>query len=185
MFYTHAYNFIRIVYIYLPPLNNSNLEHANFEKYFAIRAVYIYLSSRLYRYQSAVRFKSSSGKDLKLKESCDITDQFKRRCSASNSHVWLTTPVQDPDYTTKGVQVRDLCMRTGRNDGLLIPLDLKYCKCDRKQLMLVQQCVDVCTSNTFLVYRLSPLFLSDADDVQAKSCAIRYCVTGKDEGNDL
>ena len=115
-----------------------------------------------------------------MQESCDVIDQFKRRCSASNSHVWLSAPVQNLNYTTNKVQVRDLCMRTGHN-GRLIPFDLNYCKCDRRQMMLVQQCVDGRTQNSFFVYRLSPLFLSDDNNVQAKECSMRYCVTKKED----
>ena len=147
---------------------------------------YLFSPPLFIRYYSAVRFKSSRGDDLQLKENCDVSDQFQRRCSASNSHAWLIA--QHPNHTTVdgGVHVNELCMRTGRRTNM-IPFDLDFCTCDRRQMVLIQRCVDTRGGsdvvNSFFVYRLTPLFPSGEIEKKAKECTLRYCVTEKRQGN--
>ena len=92
------------------------------------------------RYYSAVRFKSSNGQNLHLKDTCDVTDQFQRRCSASNAHAWLESqhPTQHNTMTNgdRAVQVITACLRTAFVTKQ-VPFDLNYCKCDRREMLMV------------------------------------------------
>ena len=131
------------------------------------------------KYYSAVRFMSTTGQNLKLKESCTRADQFSKRCTTSNANVWLTKA--HPAKGNSAVGVYTVCLKRESNYGITI-FDLNYCQCDRQEFILVQRCVDD-QEKPFFVYQLQPLLRNtDTSTLRDKQCKMRYCMEGMEEG---
>ena len=122
------------------------------------------------RYESAVRFISTNGDSLQLKEGCELVDQQTRTCSGFNTNVWLN----GSHPKVPGTTAMEVCIKS--SDRVEFIYD--YCRCERKDIFFVELCTteDIDgTKDAFYVYRLFPLFKSKGNSKDAKDCNFKYC----------
>ena len=116
-------------------------------------------------FRKAVRFISSDGKDLQLKENCsnEEVNQLRYYCGSSGlTYMEQLHPEKSDIPSTASVCVNtffDYTSDLEREDIFPRP----DCKCNRRQNILVQNC------SGFYVYQLFPISLN------RYQCAARYC----------
>ena len=121
------------------------------------------------KYQSAVRFVSTSGDSLQLKEGCELDDQEKRTCSGFDTNVWLN----GIHPTVAGTTVMQVCVKSTAKTNLFYDKD--YCRCEQKDVFFVELCTGDREEDLFYVYRLFPLFKSKGNKQDSKECILKYC----------
>ena len=120
-------------------------------------------------YFNAVRFVTTKGESLKVKEGCTPVDQVDRSCSSHTSNVWLKGNA-NPNIT--GPQILPICIKQDIGSGF--PFLTSYCDCDRTEFIFAERC-QTKQGEEFFVYRLYPIFHNKEDKRDAKKCAYRYC----------
>ena len=121
------------------------------------------------KYDSAVRFISTSGDSLQLKEGCQTGDQQTRTCSGFDTNVWLN----GSHPKVPGTTAMEVCIKSSGS----VEFFYDYCRCERKDIFFVELCnaEDGNTEDKFYVYRLYPLFKSKGNEKDAKDCTLKYC----------
>jgi len=123
----------------------------------------------------AIRFVSSRGESLQMKEGCQVGDQLTNTCSLHYSSVWLnaTHPTED------GLNVVEICVQPEAQISSIQFNNLfntEYCQCKRKQLAYIEKCSDEENEGShFYVYRFFPLYKSLNNELDSKECSTRYC----------